>query len=113
MYEGKRKDKKMEDQKPETAGPPWFRRRLLLVSFFLFSARALASALGLRAALALVGTVVLALRGSAAAFAFAGVLAFTTVFFGFRLGSLLAAVSSLVAASLLRSANSAGTGNKP
>src|SRR5262245_36655322 len=103
----------MEDQKPETTGPPWFRSRLLLVSFFLFRAWAFACALGLSAATALTLASVLALLGSAAALAFARVLALATVFFDLGLGGLLAAVSSLVAASRLRSCNRAGAGNEP
>src|SRR5262249_55072985 len=105
----------MEDQKPETTGPPWFRSRLLLVSFFLFRAWAFACALGLIAALALTLAVVLVLGGSAAALAFARVLAFTTVFFDFRLRGLFAVVSSLCClgvARRLRSGNRAGAGNK-
>src|SRR5215467_11434244 len=99
----------MEDQKPETTGPPWFRSRLLLVSFFLFRAWAFACALGLTAALALTLAVVLVLGGSAAALAFARVLALTTVFFDLRLGGAFAAV--LVATSL-RSCYRAGAGNE-
>ena len=105
----------MEDQKPETAGPPWFRSRLLLVSFFLFRAWAFACALGLIAAIALTLALVLAFGGSAAALAFARVLALTTVFFDLGLGGLFAVVSLcwLGGVSSLRGCNRAGAGNKP
>ena len=104
----------MEDQKPETTGPPWFRSRLLLVSFFLLRAWAFACALGLSAAIALALAIVLALRGPATALTLARVLAFTAVFFCFRLGGLCAAVSfcRLICWLILRRSNSAGAGNE-
>ena len=102
----------MEDQKPETTGPPLFRSRLLLVSFFLFRAFALACALGLGAATAFTLAVVLALLGSAAALAFARVQALTTVFFDFRLG-FFAVVGLCCLGVALRSRSHAGAGNKP
>jgi hypothetical protein len=100
----------MEDQKPETTGPPWFRSGLLLVSFFLFRAWAFACALGLGAAIAFSLALVLAFGGSTAALALARVLALTTVFFDLRLGGAFAAV---LVATGLRSCNRAGAGNEP